>query len=74
MEDKLTVQQAYAAMYWYLSNLYEATRSDELGGLLGGMSLLSDNKPADPAIWDDWLKAVEKATGGEASIGIDLQE
>lgn len=72
MNDKLSVEQAYAAMYCYLCGLYEATGSNDLGGFLGGMSLLDDNKPADPAIWGDWLRAVDKARQG-AKTGLDLK-
>jgi hypothetical protein len=61
MEEKITIKQAYASMYYFLENLYHLTKSDDLGGFLGGMSLLEDRKPADPAVWDDWLDAVKKA-------------
>ena len=57
----LTTQEAYKAMFYYLEFLYEITKSDDLGGFLGGMSLLEDEKTADPAVWDDWLTAVNKA-------------
>lgn len=58
---KLTKKQAYAAMFFYLENLYELTNSDDLGGFLGGMTILEDGTPADPACWSDWQKAVQKA-------------
>ena len=35
----MTDKQAYAAMFRYLEQLYVHTKSDDLGGLLGGMSL-----------------------------------
>ena len=41
--------------------------SDDLAGFLGGMSLLSDGKPADPAVIQNWREAVEKVLGA-ASI------
>jgi hypothetical protein len=53
--------QAYKAMYFYLENLYELTKSDDLGGFLGSMSLLQDGKPADAAVWQDWEEAIQKA-------------
>ena len=33
--DQITIRQAYSAMYRYLERLFEQTKSDELGGLLG---------------------------------------
>lgn len=49
----LTLQEAYLAMYEFLVQLYRRTRSDELGSLLGDLSVLEDGKPADPASWRD---------------------
>ena len=68
----LTVEEAYKAMYLYLDNLYGSTKSDDLGGFLGDMSTLLDGKCADPAVWEDWLEAVEKVKKGEVSTGLDL--
>jgi hypothetical protein len=62
--DQISVRQAYVAMYQYLKRIYDLTGSDELGGLLGSMSLLPDGQPADPAAWSDWLRAVGDATEG----------
>ena len=59
--QRLTVDQAYAAMYEFLASQYEASGSDDIGVLLGSMSLLADGKPADPALRLDWLKAVDRA-------------
>ncbi|QRN94139.1 hypothetical protein JRI60_34030 [Archangium violaceum] len=74
MEDTLTLREAYAAMYAYLERLYEVTGSDELGGLLGGMSLLGDGTTADPAAWDDWMKAVRKARTGAVDMDLHLKK
>ena len=60
MDKKLSVTEAYQAMYIFLQNLYERTNSDDLGGFLGEMSLLQDEKPADPAVWEDWIKAIKQ--------------
>jgi len=57
----MTSEQAYAAMYFFLEDMYARTRSDELGGLLGDLSLLGDGLPADRAVAADWQRAVEKA-------------
>jgi hypothetical protein len=60
MEDMISVRQAYLAMYSFLEELYSKYEFDQLGGLLGSMSLLPDGSPADQAVWGDWLQAVEK--------------
>jgi hypothetical protein len=60
----MTEAQAYAAMFHFLKQLYMRTKSDELGALLGSMSLLKDGSPADPAIVHDWRQAVEYALHG----------
>ena len=46
---------------FFLEALYEKTGADELGGLLGGMSLPPGSGPADPAVWVDWQRAIEQA-------------
>ena len=61
MQKQLTYDQAYKAMFYYLKNLYELTKSEDLAGFLGSMSLLEDDIPADSAVLNDWSKAVEKA-------------
>ena len=64
-EQTLTTREAYLAMFAYLEALYDLTKADYLGGLLGGMSLLEDDMTADPAAWQDWLEAVEKVRRGD---------
>jgi hypothetical protein len=62
----MTENQAYAAMYHFLDQYYQGTQSDDVGALLGAMSLL-DGEPADSAIASDWEDAVEFAlSGGKA--------
>ena len=73
-EDLLTVTEAYAAMYTFLDRIFAATHSDELGGLLGGMSLLPDGNPADPAAWSDWLHAVAIVKAGRANLELKLSK
>ncbi|SHM04071.1 hypothetical protein SAMN05444272_1627 [Roseibium suaedae] len=57
----LSETEAYRAMYIYLRKLYELTASDDLAGFLGGMALLEDGKPTDPAVWADWISSLEEA-------------
>ena len=73
MESRLTPQEAYAAMYLFLSELYDRGGYDELGGILGGMSLLEDGTTADPAYWHDWLLIVEKSRGQNPDMGLHIK-
>jgi hypothetical protein len=66
MKDKLTLVEAYKAMYTFLDSYYfQMNEPDEVGALLGDLRILPDGKPVDPAAWDDWLKAVQKALDSE---------
>ena len=63
-EQKLTIEQAYRAMFYFLEQEYELTKSDELGGMLGSLSwgIWKDVAgPADPGAWEEWMEAVQKA-------------
>jgi hypothetical protein len=60
MEEKeISIEDAYKAMFYYIENLYELTKSSDLGGFLGAMVLL-DGKPMDSAVWEDWIDAIKK--------------
>ena len=48
-EQRLTQRQAYLCMFEFLRRHYERGPTDEVGGLLGNLSLLPDGQPADPA-------------------------
>jgi hypothetical protein len=63
---KLTDKQAFAAMVSFLENYYQQTQADDIGALLGSLQLLSDGKPADPALWQDWLASVQKVSPQKA--------
>ena len=60
----MTEKQAYAAMFRFLDGIYRRTKFDQLGAVLGGMSLLHDGCPADPAVTADWAEAVDYAISG----------
>jgi hypothetical protein len=60
MYEKISIHDAYRAMFVFLEREYELTHSDDLGGLLGSLQLLNDGKPADPAAWMQWLDAVRR--------------
>ena len=59
----MTEEQAYAAMYHFLDQYFQATKSDDVGSLLSSMSLI-DGEPADSAIAGDWENAVAFALAG----------
>lgn len=61
MDDRITITEAYKAMYLYLENLYKLTGSADLAGFLGSMSMLQDGKPVDETVWEDWLEAIDQA-------------
>ncbi len=71
-KTKLTLHEAYSAMYRFLVHEYEMTGSDEIGGMLGSMSLLEDGGTADPAVWSDWLQSVEKVLDGDNDIRLQI--
>jgi hypothetical protein len=62
----LTEKQAYLAMHKFLDDCFQRGWED-LGGLLGSMSLLPDGSPADPALAKGWAAAVEGAVAGEVN-------
>lgn len=68
----LSIKEAYTAMYIFLENEYKLTGSSDIGGLLGGLSLLANGSTADPAAWSDWVTAVEEALTGNSDIGLKI--
>ena len=62
--SQLSDEQAYAAMYRFLEERWKRLKSDDLGNLLGELSLLADGLPADPAIREEWRRAVAYAREG----------
>lgn len=69
----LSETQAYAAMFAFLENRYRLTASDDIGALLGSMSLLPSGRTADPAIWLDWLDAIKRAESGGVGVEMKLE-
>lgn len=60
-------------MFAFLDNRYRLTESDDLGALLGSMSLLPGGVTADPAIWEDWLNAIKAVDSGHVRVNMDLK-
>ena len=60
MERSMNAQEAYNAMFAFLEKYYELTGADDVGALLGSMTIFADGKPADAAMWTEWLAAVDQ--------------
>ncbi len=73
MEDSISLKQAYIAMFAFLEELFSEHGFDQLGGVLGGMGLLSDGMPADQAMWNVWLRAVAKMKTGQVDAKLSLK-
>ena len=61
-------------MFSFLENYYELTKSDDIGSLLASMSLLQDGGSADPAIWREWLEAIEKTKKGKVDVELKFNK
>jgi hypothetical protein len=71
MDALLTEDQAYRAMVFFLRDHWNRTGSADIAALLGDLGLLADGRPADPAVADDFRRALELARGA-GPINIDL--
>jgi len=63
--EQITVEQAYRAMLCLLQDILRRGNVDVEWLFFSYAGLLTDGCPADPAAWDDWLKAIEDAKRGE---------
>ncbi len=70
--NQLSTQQAFLAMYSFLDAHYQRSKADDLGALLGSMSLLRDGSPADPAVASDWQAAVDAALSGSVAAAMEI--
>ena len=66
--DRISLSKGYRAMFRFLEAYFERTKADEVAVLLGSMNLAEDGKPMDPAMWQDWLKAVQEAISGDQDV------
>jgi hypothetical protein len=57
----MTEDQAYRTMFLFLEERYLRLPSDGLGTLLGELRILEDGGPADPAIKEEWQRALSMA-------------
>lgn len=62
--EELDPELGFKVMFRFLERYYELTGADDIGTLLGSMStnVFADGRPADPAIWEDWLEAVREVS------------
>jgi len=72
--ERMTIQEAYRAMFRYLERQFELTKADEIGVLLGEMQLLEDGMPIDPGVWDEWLASVREAQAGMVNPKLQLKK
>ena len=63
----------YRIFFRYLDYIWNSEEHDLLGGLLGGMSLLADGCPADPAYESTWDKAYDKVSEPDNPYQIGIQ-
>jgi len=51
-------------MQVFLEKYYEETKSDDVGSLLGDISLdiWKDGSTGDPAAWCEWIQCIEEVT------------
>ena len=54
--DLITVSQGYAAMFEFLVQFNNRYQSNDVAGLLTGLSTLNDGHPMDGVDWDQWLE------------------
>lgn len=59
-DDRITVSDAYEAMFVFLDKYYDLSKDSAIGNLLGAMFRESDGMPRDLALWSDWLEAVSE--------------
>ncbi|CAH0248913.1 hypothetical protein SRABI118_02914 [Massilia sp. Bi118] len=59
-DNTMTVEQAYRAMLAFIQREVELTESSDLADLVSEYKLGPDGRARDPALWEEWLEAVEK--------------
>lgn len=65
--ELITAEQAFQSMSRFLMKYYERSgRNGEVGLLLSEIQLLPDGRPADPAVWEDWLGAIRTVLADSA--------
>jgi len=73
MKISLTQLQSYNIVYKLLNNYYDKTKDEDMMSLLPSMLFWNEQSTADPAIWGEWLEAInnkKKLTKEEAFDGM----
>jgi hypothetical protein len=67
-DDTITIVEGYDAMRMFLETVWgRQGKTDEQIELLVGALKWADGTPVDPAMWEDWLAAVQIAHIGRTS-------
>jgi hypothetical protein len=65
-DSKITIFQAYKAMFEFLNDVYyREGQPDNLGSFLSDLQILKDGSTADPAAWEGWSRVIEKIISEE---------
>lgn len=64
----MTELKAFKIMFRFLEDRYFRLPSDDLGALLGELTLLADGNPTDQAIVRDWEQAVASVNADPKGI------
>lgn len=66
MDDKikLTVKEAFLAMFRFLEYQYEMTNSEGISDLLGDLQIMEDGFPVDQGDWEVWLQSIHDIKNG----------
>ncbi|MDP4146707.1 MAG: hypothetical protein Q8936_19885 [Bacillota bacterium] len=64
---RLSVQEGYLTMFWFVDSFYWESKDDDLGDLLGDLSPITfvDCISADPAAWEIWSDTINKYNFGD---------
>ncbi|PJI08233.1 MULTISPECIES: hypothetical protein [Clostridium] len=59
---KLSIQEGYLTMFWFIDSFYWESKDDDLGALLGDLSPVTfiDCISVDPAAWEMWSDTINK--------------
>ena len=74
MDSQVSPEQAFLAMFSFLEDYYNRTGSDDVGSLLGSMSLMDNGKPMDIAMWHEWLECISKSQSGHIDANMQITD
>ncbi len=72
--SEITSKEAFLAMFSFLEKHYDLTKSDDIGALLGSMSLLEDGVTADSAVWEEWQESIKRVKLKEVNAQVALKQ